>query len=75
MSSRAFCLSLDASLSGWGVTEGEFDTDMIGRLGRTPERSRFQKLPLTTTARDYALGGQNDFVWDSHQWWPTTRLL
>ena len=38
---------------------------MIGRLGRTP-RSRFWKLPLSTTARDHALGGQNDFVWDSH---------
>ena len=42
--------SFDACLTGWGVTEGEFDADMIGRLGRTPERSRFRKLPLSTTA-------------------------
>ena len=56
--------SFDASLTGWGVTEAFFPREMIGRIGRVPERSRFRRLPLSETARAHALGGANDFVWD-----------
>ena len=38
--------SFDASLTGWGVTEAVFPQEMIGRIGRVPERSRFRRLPL-----------------------------
>ena len=39
---------------------------MIGRLGRTPECSRFPKLPLGTTARDHALRGCHVFLLHIH---------
>ena len=58
--------SFNASPTGWGVTESFFDCVLVGRVGRIPERSRFRKLPLSTKAREHALGGHSDFVWDAH---------
>ena len=57
-------LSFDASLSGWGVTEAFFDPELVGAVGRVPERSRFRKLPISTSARSHAMDGGADFVWD-----------
>ena len=49
-----------------GRDRGLLDPELVGHIGRIPERSQFLKLPLSTKTRSHALEGSSVFVWDAN---------